>query len=188
MNLKTIKLCAIKVWPITLTWQQYLIHHLLETWARKSVQQGLRRRGNGRCGHSLLGLTGRRDLNLHARPHIMCMTGAGTTLTLLCRWPVTVFSATSTTSPLSPPSTAFSHAPNSLRGNRILNPSHPTTTNPWSWSSCQPSSSSLVACCPEHLRLETAVGVEGSISVWPRPVSRPVATDGMHRPKLGTSS
>ncbi|MED6214283.1 hypothetical protein PIB30_101555 [Stylosanthes scabra] len=48
--------------------------------ARKSVQEGLRRRGNGRCGHSLLGPRGRRDLTLRARPHIMCMTRVGTTL------------------------------------------------------------------------------------------------------------
>ncbi|MED6222407.1 hypothetical protein PIB30_064139, partial [Stylosanthes scabra] len=67
--------------------------------ARKFVQEALGRRGNGRCGHSLPCLRGRRDLSLRAHPGIMYMIGARTTLTLLCRWPVTAFSAASTASP-----------------------------------------------------------------------------------------
>ncbi|MED6106750.1 hypothetical protein PIB30_007411 [Stylosanthes scabra] len=81
MNLR-----AIKVWPITLTWQ------------------------------NLLGLRGRRDLNLRARPRIMCITGAGTTLTVLCRCLVIALSVASTASPPSLSSTALSYAPNELRG------------------------------------------------------------------------
>ncbi|MED6216030.1 hypothetical protein PIB30_003675 [Stylosanthes scabra] len=141
----------------------------------------MRRRGKGRCGHSLLGLRGRRDLSLRACPRIMCMTGARTTLTLLCRCPVTA----------SPPLSTIHHplqCVECVEGKpqppHTQQSTHPTTANPWLWSSCQPSSSSMVAYYSKHLPPETAVGVERFISVWPRLVT----TYGMRQSELGTSS
>ncbi|MED6216610.1 hypothetical protein PIB30_009203 [Stylosanthes scabra] len=121
MNLRAIKLCAIKIRPVTIvTWHQYLLNHLLESWARKPVQPQLRWGGKSRGDLSPLGLRGRGEVSLCACPRMMCMTGAGTTLTLLCRCHVTALPTASNASPPSLPSTPLGHAPNALIRRCIL--------------------------------------------------------------------
>ncbi|MED6169675.1 hypothetical protein PIB30_023537 [Stylosanthes scabra] len=90
---------------------------------REPIQPCMRRGGKSRWDLSPLGLRGGEEVSLCARPRMMCMTSAGTTLILLCRCHVTPFPAASTASPPSPTSTALGHEPNELsrlHGQRIV--------------------------------------------------------------------